>query len=68
MGLLALFQDYKLLYLKQKSTTHTSYAFLINLRPIHLQTNAAVYFYYATGKKVVFDNILCGMGYFCSFT
>ncbi|CAH9054638.1 hypothetical protein PSEHALCIP103_01075 [Pseudoalteromonas haloplanktis] len=35
MGLLALFQDYKLLYLKQKSITHTSYAFLINLKPIH---------------------------------
>lgn len=35
MGLLALFQDYKRLYLKQKSTTHTSYAFLINLKPTH---------------------------------
>ena len=32
MVLLALFQDYKRLYLKQKSTTHTSYAFLINLK------------------------------------
>lgn len=32
MVLLAHFQDYKLPYLKQKSTTHTSYAFLINLK------------------------------------
>lgn len=67
----ALFQDYKLPDLKQKSTAYkptSAMLFKSTLIQFGLQTNAAVYFNHATGKKVVFDYVFCSMGNFVAFT